>query len=187
MYGIVPAYAELHCLSNFSFLRGASHPGELIERAYELGYSALAITDECSVAGVVRAYEAARACKEAAKREIPPRPALKLIIGSEITLEDGLKLVLLATDRASYGRLTSLITRGRMRTEKGAYRLTRDDLDDVHGCIALLVAGERCTREDASFVRERFPGRAWIAAELLRGPNDRARLDQLRALAKSAG
>jgi len=173
MYAAAPAYAELHCLSNFSFLRGASHPGELVARAHKLGYSALALTDVCSVSGVVRAHEAARDC------------GLKLIIGTEITLDDGLKLVLLATDRASYGRLTTLITSGRMRMEKGAYRLTRADVSDLRGCIALLVPCTRCVEEHAHFVRACFPGRAWIAAELLCGTNDRARLDDLRALGKA--
>ena len=98
---MLPDYAELHCLTNFSFLRGASHPEELVERAHGLGYRALAITDECSVAGVVRAHLAAK------EYELP------LVIGSEFTLTDGLKLVLLATDRESYGNLTQLITRGR--------------------------------------------------------------------------
>jgi len=81
------AYAELHCISNFSFLRGASHPEELVARAREEGYAALAITDECSLAGVVRAHIEAKKC------------GLKLIIGSEFRLDDGLRLVLLATDR----------------------------------------------------------------------------------------
>ena len=72
-------YAELHCLSNFTFLRGASHPEELVRQAYTLGYRALALTDECSVAGIVRAHVAARACK------------LPLIIGSEFFLADGLR------------------------------------------------------------------------------------------------
>ena len=94
------SYAELHCLSNFSFLRGASHPEELVERAVELGYAALAITDECSVAGVVRAHVAAR------------EHALPLIVGSEFRLEDGLHLVLLATSRGGYGQLCRLITAG---------------------------------------------------------------------------
>ena len=80
----MPGYAELHCLSNFSFLTGASHPEELVERAHALGYAALAITDQCSLAGVVRAHLAARAC------------GLSLVIGSEIALEDGPHLVLLA-------------------------------------------------------------------------------------------
>ena len=84
---MLPSYAELHCLSNFSFLRGASHPEELVERACVLGYSALALTDECSVAGVVRAHLAAKAC------------GLALIVGTEIRLSDGPDLVLLAGDR----------------------------------------------------------------------------------------
>ena len=96
-----PEYAELHCRSNFSFLTGASHPEELIERAAALGYSALAITDECSLAGVVRAHVEAKKC------------GLRLLIGSEFKLDDGMRFVLLAVDRASYGRLAALITRGR--------------------------------------------------------------------------
>ena len=83
----LPRYAELHCLSNFSFLRGASHPEELVTRAHALGYEALALTDECSLAGVVRAHVAAKEC------------GLKLIVGTELTLADGIKLVLLAKDR----------------------------------------------------------------------------------------
>src|SRR5215470_11842915 len=83
-------YAELHCLSNFTFLRGASHPEELVARAHELSYAALAITDECSLAGVVRAHVEAKKCK------------LPLIVGSEFRLDEGLRLVLLATTRASY-------------------------------------------------------------------------------------
>jgi error-prone DNA polymerase len=69
---VFPSYAELHCLTNFTFLRGASHPEELVERAARLGYSALAITDECSLAGVVRAHAAAKA------------HGLKLIVGAEV-------------------------------------------------------------------------------------------------------
>src|SRR5439155_8365842 len=121
-------YAELHCLTNFTFLRGASHPEELVERAKELGYAALAITDECSLAGVVRAHI------EAKRWELP------LIIGSEFRLDDGLRLILLATDRQSYGQLSALITRGRRNADKGSNRLTRNDLaHDVPGCLALSL------------------------------------------------
>ena len=112
------SYAELHCLTNFSFLRGASHPEELVARAHELGYAALAITDECSLAGVVRAHV------EAKKWSMP------LIIGAEFRLDDGLRFVLLATERASYGNLSALITRARRNAAKGSYRLTRSDLAD---------------------------------------------------------
>ena len=123
---MLPAYAELHCLSNFSFLRGASSPEELAERAQALGYAALAITDECSVSGAVRAHFAA---KEA---------GLPLLIGSEFALVDGVTLVLLATDRESYGNLTQLITRGRRQAKKGAYALSRDDVAAFAGGLLAL-------------------------------------------------
>src|SRR6185436_19707001 len=121
----IPGYAELHCLSNFTFLRGASQPEELVASAHELGYSALAITDECSFAGVVRAHAESKTC------------GLKLLVGTELQLEEGPKLVLLATDRESYGNLSELITRGRRRAEKGRYRLCGADLDGLTaGCLA---------------------------------------------------
>ncbi len=175
---MLPPYAELHCLSNFSFLRGASHPEELVERAHTLGYAALAVTDECSVAGVVRAHLAA---KEA---------GLKFIIGSEFTLADGLKLVLYATDRASYGDLAQLITRGRRNAAKGSYSLTRDDVSQLAArCPALWIppaAGEFLAA-DARWFADVFAGRAWIAAELHARSGDRARLARLQALSGETG
>jgi len=172
----LPAYAELHCVSNFSFLRGASHPAELVGRAHALGYAALAITDECSLAGIVRAHVAAR------------EHGLKLIVGSEIALEDGPRLVLLATDSDGYGNLCELITAGRRRVRKGAYRLSRTDLDPgVPGCLALLVPGRRVDTGHAHWLAERFAHRAWIAAELHSGPRDKARLAELHALAHTSG
>jgi error-prone DNA polymerase len=172
---MLPPYAELHCLSNFSFLRGASHPEELVERAHALGYAALALTDECSVAGVVRAHLAARDA------------ALKFMIGSQFTLADGLKLVLYATDRATYGDLTQLITRGRRNATKGSYALTRDDVVALAPrCLALWVPpaalGEPSSA-DARWFADAFPGRAWLAAALLARSGDRARLSRLQALA----
>ncbi|NHA14310.1 error-prone DNA polymerase [Thioalkalivibrio sp. XN279] len=176
----MPPYAELHCLSNFSFLRGASHPAELVERAAELGYRALALTDECSVAGVVRAWEAAREC------------GLKLIIGSEFRLEDGLRLVLLAADREGYGRLCRLITRGRRAAPKGDYRLSRDDLVDGQaggppGCLALWLPGQAPDEDEGRWVAAQFPGRAWLAVELFAGGDDAARLAALEALGERLG
>jgi len=176
VYSPLPAYAELHCLSNFTFLRGASHPEELVRRAAGLGYSALAVTDECSLAGVVRAHVAAKDV------------GLPLVIGSEIRLQDGPRLVLLATDREGYGNLSELITRGRRRTKKGSYSLCRDDLDGgLPGCLVLLVLDGKRDVEHARSIAERFAGRAWIAAELLQGPDDRARLAGLRELGKIYG
>ncbi len=125
-------YAELHAKTNFSFLEGASHPDELVRRAAELEYVALAVTDRNSLAGVVRAHGAAKDL------------GLKLLIGAEITPHDAPPVVLLATDRAAYGRLARLITRGRRRAEKGACRLSFDDVaEHAEGLIAACgFAGE---------------------------------------------
>ncbi len=172
---LLPAYAELHCLSNFSFLRGASHPEELVERAKALGYAALAITDECSLAGVVRAHVAAKEC------------GLPLMVGTEIVLEDKTRLVLLATDRASYGAISSLVTTGRRRSRKGAYSLCRDDVQAIAGreVLALLAGTPDAAR--ARWVKDSFGANAWLAAELHCGPNDRARIEFLKKLSESAG
>ena len=183
----LPAYAELHCLSNFTFLRGASHPEELVKRAAELGYSALAITDECSFAGAVRAHVAAKEC------------GLPLIVGTELRLDDGPRLVLLATSRDGYGNLSELITSGRRRGKKGSYSLSRADLENgLAGCLALLLPphpgplpqggeGGNFLRANAGWLAERFPDCAWIAVELLCGADDRARLAALRELGRACG
>jgi len=121
-------FAELHCLSNYSFLRGASHPEELVQEAISLGYRALAITDECSMSGVVKAHLAAK--------DTP----LKLIVGAEFHCLDGFTLVLLAPTRTAYGQLCALITRLRRRSKKGTYSLTVSDLDrNIDDCIALWI------------------------------------------------
>ena len=195
---MLPPYAELHCLSNFSLLRGASHPDELVYRAQSLGYAALAITDECSLAGIVRAHLAA---KEA---------GLPLVIGSEVTLVDGVKLVLLVTDRASYGNLSQLITRGRRNAAKGSYKLCRDDVAAfADGLLALWVppepskagaettsrkanstaeeADEKSSLSTARWVAATFPGRAWLTMELFARAGDRARLSRFTMLARLAG
>ena len=177
----LPDYAELHCLSNFSFLRGASHPEELVERAVAQSYGALALTDECSLAGVVRAHRAAQHAK------------LKFIVGSEMRTTDGLKLVFLACNRHGYGNLSALITLARRRAGKGAYTLQRNDLEAVSpsgalpDCLALWVPGESPTIEDGRWLAERFPGRCWIAVELHAGPDDAAKLAGLQALGAACG
>ena len=179
---MLPPYAELHCLSNFSFLRGASHPEELVERAQALDYAALAITDECSVAGAVRAHLAA---KEFGQR---------LLIGSEFLLDEGTKLVLLAPDREGYGDLSQLITRGRRATVKGRYVLTRDDVASLaSGCIALWTPADPLGQEDARlrdaarWIADVFGGRAWIGVELFAQAGDVARLARLEALGGETG
>jgi error-prone DNA polymerase len=174
-------YAELHALTNFSFLRGASQPEEMVLQATALQYRALAITDECSLAGVVRAHIAARKCD------------LPLIIGAEFTCIDGLKFVALATDRASYGALSRLISRARRATVKGRYSLKRGDLEEsLAGCLILWLpcAGKAPMARDESdgrWLRERFAGRLWIAVELLTGGFDTRRLALLEALGRTLG
>src|SRR2546423_4396896 len=100
-------YAELDVTSNFSFLRGASHPDELVYTAAQVGYRAIAITDRNTLAGVVRAHAAAKSC------------GLKLLIGARLTLSDAPELLVWAPDRAAYGRLCRLLTLGKKRVEKG--------------------------------------------------------------------
>src|SRR5688572_11067900 len=166
------SYAELHCVSNFTFLRGASHPAELVERAKQLGYATLALTDECSLAGIVRAHAAAR--------EI----GLPLIVGSEFTLVDGLKFVCLATSRRGYAALARLITQGRRAAPKGQYRLERADLGaGLEDCLALWLPGTEPAPAEGEWLRERFAGRLWLAVELAATGTDRERLGRLTALA----
>jgi DNA polymerase III alpha subunit len=129
----LPAYAELFCFSNFTFLHGASHAEELVARATQLGYAGLAITDECSLAGIVRAHVAAQEAK------------LPLVIGSYFQLRnaDGspaFGLILLAQNREGYGNLSELITLARMRAPKGEYRLTPHDLSRPIGKTLTWVA-----------------------------------------------
>ena len=149
-------YAELHCLSNFTFLRGASHPEEQVEQAAELGYAALALTDECSLAGVVRAHSVAR--------DLP----LKLIIGSEFELKDGLKIVVLAPSREAYGTLSAFISHGRRGADKGSYCLTRKDVEDYLAsskCLVLWLPGEVPDQRAGTWLKERFSdqiGRAHV-------------------------
>ena len=172
----IPQYAELHCLSNFTFLRGASHPQELVERASQLGYRALAITDECSVAGVVRAHVAARLSK------------LKLLIGTELRLCCGLKFVALAIDRRGYARLCRLITRGRRAAVKGRYSLTRADVlaSELEQCFILWLPTEP-RAEEGRWLRDHFGSRVRIAVELFQEGRDGGRLEELRALGRELG
>ncbi|MEJ1962940.1 MAG: error-prone DNA polymerase [Gammaproteobacteria bacterium] len=125
-------YAELLCCSNFTFQRGASHAQELIRRAKDIGYSAIALTDECTLAGVVRAHEAANDV------------GIKLIVGSHFRFPEGDRIALLAPTQAAYTELCELITRGRRSAKKGSYNLAREDFrSGVSGCIGLWIPGQR--------------------------------------------
>ncbi|HWO99889.1 MAG TPA: PHP domain-containing protein [Methylococcus sp.] len=165
-------FAELHAVSNFSFLRGASHPQELVAEAAGLGYAALAITDECSLAGAVRAHLEAK------------RLGFKLIIGSEFRLQDGPKLVLLATNRSGYGQLVALITLARRAAEKGEYRLLRHQLETqaLDHCLAIWLPDAEPDIESGAWLKRRFPTRCWIGVELFLEGTDGQRLAALQAL-----
>lgn len=165
-------YAELHCLSNFSFQRGASSALELFERAKQQGYRALAITDECTLSGIVRAWQAAKAV------EVP------LIIGSEMRIENGPKLVLLVQDLNGYQHLCRLITLARRRAEKGRYRLLREDFDTpFSGLLALWVAEDGNTQTDIQWLRRTFADCLWLAVHLHCGQDDARHLEQRLQLA----
>ncbi|WP_454831672.1 error-prone DNA polymerase [Pseudoxanthomonas wuyuanensis] len=166
-------YAELHCLSNFSFQRGASSAGELFERARRHGYRALAITDECSLAGIVRAWQASQETR------------LPLIVGSEMQIEHGPKIVLLVKDKAGYASLCQLITRARRRAKKGEYRLLREDIEAVNsGLLCLWLPHAEPIAEHGHWLCRMFAQRLWLAVELHLGPDDAARLAQLQSLAQ---
>ncbi|UTW09206.1 error-prone DNA polymerase [Pseudomonas benzenivorans] len=165
-------YAELHCLSNFSFQRGASSAAELFTRAARLGYQALAITDECSLAGIVRAWQAAK------------DSGVALIVGSELRIEDGPKLVLLVEDLGGYQHLCRLISSARGRAAKGRYRLLREDFaGPTDGLLALWLPGSPDDPREDQWLRSVFADRLWLAVELLRGADDGQRLARLQALA----
>lgn len=174
----LPAYAELHCLSDFSFLRGAASAQALFARAAHCGYEALAITDECSLAGIVRALVASETT------------GVKLIVGSEFELEDGLRLVLLVQTQQGYTHLCQLITQARRAAGKGEYLITRKDFEahanakGVPGIFALWLPGRSPSLEQGAWVRNTFGERAYLAVELHRDRDDARRLEELLALSK---
>ncbi|MFM0382752.1 error-prone DNA polymerase [Paraburkholderia dipogonis] len=172
-YGALPDYAELQCASNFSFLYGASHAEDLAARAAQLGYAALAVTDECSLAGVVRAHVEAK------------KAGLPFIVGSHfhLTNADGspaLSFTALAMTREGYGNLSELISLGRMRAHKGSYRLAPLDLAHpekpfghlrgLPGCVAILSpdypADEDRLDTQVDWFVQTFGDRAWVALTL---------------------
>lgn len=187
MTAFLPGYAELHCLSNFSFQRGASHPHELVERAAKLGYQALALTDECSVAGVVRAWKAAQST------------GLHLIVGSEFLWGD-LRLVALARDAEGWGNLCEFISAARSAAPKGQYHVgPASPWHLLQGCelllapcrkrfdaINIIAVGEYLSRAKACFGSD-FDGHIWLAVELHLAPDDGLWLATLQRVGAQLG
>ena len=177
-----PRYAELQAVSNFSFLRGASHPDELVLEAARLGHPAIAVTDRNSLAGIVRAHHAAK------------EVGLRFLVGCRIDLADGAGFLVFPEDRAAYGRLARLLTLGRRRAPKGECRLDYADLA-AHGDGQLLVLlpADRADRaslfafaERASRAAADFRGRAYLAAQHLYRGDDSRRLARLTEIAGRA-
>jgi error-prone DNA polymerase len=168
------AYAELQVTSNYSFLRGASHPEELVREAHALGYRALALTDRNTLAGVVRAHRQAKAL------------GMRFIVGSRLDLQSGQSLLCFPVDRAAYGRLCRLLTRGKRRAEKAQCRLAYEDLVEFgEGQIVIALPPDK---PDAAFshlldrLRADFAD-AYLAAQHLYRGDDAKRLHRLAALA----
>src|SRR5215467_7600281 len=110
-------YAELAVTTNFSFLRGGSHPRELVATAHALGLAAIGVADRNSFAGVVRAYDEAK-----------KRPGIKLLVGTRLVTTDGFEVIAYPTDRAAYGRLCRLLSHGDLKARKGECHLGFDDI-----------------------------------------------------------
>jgi error-prone DNA polymerase len=187
----LPDYAELHCLTNFSFQRGASTPEEVVERAYQLGYTALAITDECSVAGIVRAHVCLRELpakldeyerKHPDEPPIPRNPGFRLLFGSEFRFER-FRLVVIANGTEGWGNLCEFITAAR-NTElpKGEYRVSWEgsDVASLQDCQVLFVphrmpggAMDAATlHEDLLAAKALYGENLWFAVEMLNELDD---------------
>jgi error-prone DNA polymerase len=169
-------YAELNCLSCYSFLRSASHPHELVERAAGLGYRAIAITDECSLAGIVKAHVAAREC------------GIQLVVGSELILEEGIRLLALVPSRAAYSELSGLISMARRRSPKGEYRVTlRDVIFHLKRCLLIWLPESDSDANHAYGLQlsRLCQGRLWLGVSHLLGNDEVRRYLALHGLAES--
>ncbi|WP_394176796.1 error-prone DNA polymerase [Thalassotalea litorea] len=168
-------YAELFCQSNFSFLQGASHPEELIHQAEFLGYQALAITDECSVAGVVRAHTAIKS----------NRLGIQLIVGSMFWLEQQLQVILLCPNRQAYAELCRIISNARRRSGKGEYQLAQWDLMSVTHCLILwLPTAKPSDQEWGEWLRKYHHQRLWLGYQRHLSADDEKYKHHCQQLAK---
>ena len=170
-------YAELQCVTNFSFLRGASHPHELVEEAHRLGHRAIGIADHNSFAGIVRTHIAAK------------KIGLKLLVGCRINTLEGMSFICYPHDRAAYGRLSKLLSKGKLAAPKGACYLGFDEvLPALAGCCVIGLVG-RSNFEPAFLAKLKaaVPDNLWIAAHYLYRGDDRRRMQQLAELSREMG
>tara|TARA_R110000782_G_scaffold127769_1_gene219363 strand:- start:2978 stop:6298 length:3321 start_codon:yes stop_codon:yes gene_type:complete len=179
-----PAYAELAAATNFSFLRGASHPSDMVARALELGMTAIGIADRNSVAGVVRAHMALREAKSRAHAEGLPPPDFRLVVGARLVFADGTPdIIAYPSTRHGWGRLTRLLTIGNLRAEKGDCILRSSDLIE-HNDDLLLIAMPGAKASLLRTLSKAAPGRVWLGAMMGRTGRDERRLMQAQRLAK---
>ncbi|KQW36548.1 error-prone DNA polymerase [Rhizobacter sp. Root404] len=184
----IPEYAELRCVSNFTFLRGASQPEELVERAKQLGYSALAVADECSLAGIVRAHVAAK------------EQDFKLLVGAQFQVDWGVAtsssttrftLTVLACNLFGYGNLCQFITKLRRSSEKGTYDLDIADItgSELEECVVIMSPQRMAEVEQlqtaAKWLLDHFIGRCWLGVEQIRVLDDEMWLHRLRQVSGS--
>jgi error-prone DNA polymerase len=169
-------YAELFCQSNFSFLYGASHPQELVKQADFLGYQAIAITDECSVAGVARAHTAIK------EYELN----IKLIIGSLFRFDDELELVLLCPDRLAYAELCRIITNARKRAPKGQYQLNKWDLRGVKHCLIIWLPNgvKKIDSDWAIWLKKHYKNNVWLGYQRHLLANENRYLEHIKRLSE---
>ena len=170
----MPSYAELEVTTNFSFLRSASHPAEMAKTAAALGLSAVAVADRNTLAGVVRAHQAAK------------QAGIKLVVGARLDLQDAPSLLCFPTDRAAYGRLSRLLTLGKRRAEKGQCSLGFDDLlEHGRGLILIALPGSDLEAARGAIARavRRFPGHVFLGAAPRYDGGDQAWFDACAAAA----
>ncbi|EGU30598.1 error-prone DNA polymerase [Vibrio ichthyoenteri ATCC 700023] len=173
------SYAELFCQSNFSFLTGASHAEELILQADFLRYRALAITDECSVAGVVRAHTAIK----------NHQLGIKLIIGSLFWLNSECQVVLICPNRQAYAELCRIITNARRRSEKGHYQLSEWDLMSIRHCLVIWLPTygntdhKQADHKWGQWLAQHHQHRLWLGVQRHLGSDDQAYLQHCQRLA----
>ncbi|HEU4826857.1 MAG TPA: PHP domain-containing protein, partial [Dongiaceae bacterium] len=179
-------YAELQVTTNYSFLRGGSHPGELVHRAIELGHNAIGITDRNTLAGVVRAWSAIKEYYD--EHPVPEKDWIKLLVGTRLETRDGYSLLAYPIDLEGYKRLSRLLTAGNRRAAKGECDLTFDDLaEHAEGLLAIVLPPRRI--DDPVFhdklrrLARLFDNRCYLAANMLFRGDDARRLAALDNLA----
>ena len=156
-----PPFAELIAATNYSFLRGASHPAQMVARAHALGLAGLGIADRNTVAGVVRAHVA----QQAIAREAGGLAGFRLVVGARLAFADGTPdIIAYPATRRGWGRLTRLLTLGNRRAEKGDCTLHLPDLlADAADLLLIATGRERAMLEQLAEAR---PGAVWLAAAM---------------------